>query len=78
MPNYTFLDSVSGDEITMEMKISELDAFKKANPHLQQLLRSMALADPLRVGIGAKPSEGFRDVLREIKKKVAHNNVNTF
>ncbi len=78
MPNYTFLNNDTGEEITLEMRIAELDIFKKENPHMQQLLRSMALADPLRVGIGAKPSDGFRDVLREIKKKVPHNTIQTF
>lgn len=78
MPNYTFLNKETGIESTIEMRISELDTYKKENPHMEQLLRSMALADPVRVGVGAKPSDGFRDVLKEIKKKVAHNTINSF
>lgn len=78
MPNYTFRDKVSGEEITMEMKISELDTFKEEHPNLEQMLRAMALADPLRVGVGAKPKIEFRELLKEMKKKVPHNTINSW
>lgn len=78
MPYYTFADKETGEEITMEMKISELDTFKEEHPNLEQMLRAMALADPLRVGIGAKPKIEFRELLKEMKRKVPHNNINSF
>lgn len=79
MPTYTFLNTKTNLQETHIMSISELADYKKANPDMKQLIISApALADPVRVGVGAKPSNQFRDVLKEIKKKNWGSSINTF
>lgn len=69
MPTYKFLDKKSGKEHIEFMKISELDPYLEANPHIEQLVHGApSIGDAIRIGVGQKPDEGFRDILRRIKK----------
>lgn len=68
MPNYTFLNTETGESTTVYMSMDERDQFVKNNPHMQQQIHSApALGDSIRLGL-RKPDDGFRDRLREIKK----------
>jgi hypothetical protein len=78
MPFYTFQDINTSEEVTLSMRIAELDEFKAANPHLRQLLSAVPLADPTRVGVTTKPQSGFRDLLKEIKGKHRGNTIETY
>jgi hypothetical protein len=78
LPNYTFLNKDTNEEITLSLKISEYEDFKKANPHMQQLLSATPLADPMRVAGRFKPESGFRDLLKEVHKKHHGSMINTF
>lgn len=78
MPSYTFLNKITQEETTLTMKMSELDDYKRDNPDQEQMLRTMNLADPTRVGVTSKPPQEFRDVLNAIKSKVPGNNINSF
>jgi len=78
MPTYHFFDKNTQEESTHVMRIADLDQFKKDNPNLEQSLSNLNLADPTRVGVTSKPDEGFRDVLRQVKKNNFGSNVNTF
>lgn len=75
MPEYTFLNKKNKKEVKYEMKISELDQFKLDNPHLEQLITGFGGFIP---GIGHKPDDGFRDILREIKKANPRGTVDTW
>ena len=77
MPTYTFRDSNSGEILDHSLRISELDSFKLDNPHLSQVhLKAPTLA---RDSGNKKPDDGFRDVLRSIKKASGRRNtINTF
>jgi hypothetical protein len=78
MANYTFLDTKTNKEFDISMPISELDAYIKNNPHLQQVLSAPHIADPTRLGL-RKPDSGFRDVLKRIKSGSGRNNtINTW
>jgi hypothetical protein len=79
MANYTFLDTQTDKEFDIDMPISELDAYKAQNPHLEQIIsRAPAIADPSRLGL-RKPDGGFRDVLKRIKKASGRSNkINTW
>jgi hypothetical protein len=77
MANYTFLNKDTNEESILSMPISELDSYKEANPNMQQLLVSMTLADPTRLGI-RKPDSGFRDVLKKVKRAHRGSTVNTW
>jgi hypothetical protein len=77
MPIYNFRDSDSGDISEVVLKISELDSFKSEHPHLHQVHLS---APTLSRDDGRKkPDDGFRDVLKSIKKASGRGNtINTF
>lgn len=78
MPNYTFLDKNTNKEFDVTMSISEHDKYLEENEHIIQIIKSVPLCDPTRVGVTTKPDDGFRDVLRNIKKNNPRSNVNTF
>jgi len=77
MANYTFLDTNTNEEFDISMSISELDNYKKANPHLIQQLRATAIADPTRLGL-KKPDSGFRDLMKDMKSKHRRSSINTW
>jgi hypothetical protein len=79
MANYTFYDTQKKKEFDIDMPISDLDAYKEANPHLEQRIKTApSIADPTRLGL-RKPDAGFRDVLKRVKKASGRNNtVNTW
>ena len=77
MPIYTFRNVETDEVEEVSMRISQLDEFKAANPHLHQVhLTAPQLA---RDAGNKKPDSGFRDVLKSIKKASGRNNtINTF
>lgn len=68
MPRYNFENINTGEELEVEMKIAELDEFKKNNPELRQVLNKMNMGDPVKLGITKPPSEFQRDVIGKIHK----------
>jgi hypothetical protein len=83
MPTYLFLNNETGEEFTEFMMISQLDDYLKENPNLtQQVYGAPMIGTNILVGRSSKPENGFRDVLREIKKKnsrgLTRSTVNTF
>lgn len=69
MPTYSFKDLTTGQFVEHVMKMSELDAFKAANPNLERaLIDTVAFGDPVRMG-HIKPDNGFREVLHKISER---------
>lgn len=79
MPTYTFLNNETGEEFSDFMSISELDTYLKNNPNVVQLVNG---APSLIGGSGGKPDQGFRDLLKDMKKKHSQgftkSSINTF
>lgn len=78
MPNYTFKNSTTGDVIEMTCSIAERDDFEKENPQYEQVIVS-----PPSIGYNTalssrKPDQGFRELLRKIKKGNRGSNINTW
>ncbi len=72
MPQYKFHDKNTKKTWLEWMSISERTKFLEENPHIEQLVHGApGLADPMRIGgtSVSKPSNGFRDVLKEVKKR---------
>ena len=68
MPIYTFRNTETDELTDVTMRIAELDDYKAANPHLQQVLfRAPSLHSGTGL-TGRKPDDAFRDKLKEIKK----------
>lgn len=79
MPTYNFSNTQTDREFSEFMSISELKEYLEENPHIKQIIGSPAIIS----GRGMqKPDDGFRDVLREIKKKhsqgISQSTINTF
>jgi len=81
MPTYTFRNKKTGREWTDMMKIAEMEELLAQDPNVQQVPGNPFYGDPHLQG-RRKPPEGFRDVLKEIKRKTKSafikNTVNTF
>ena len=67
MPTYSFRNIKTGEEFDEIMSISKLEEYKLNNPHLEQLLGTPPIGDPVRLGM-KKPDDTFRDILKQIKK----------
>lgn len=78
MPIYTFKNLHTQEIEEHTLRISEYDKFKEDNPHLERYIDgSPGMSDPVRLGL-VKPSDGFREVLRNIKKGSPGSKINTF
>ena len=65
MPTYRFVNE-KGEEFEEFMTISALDNYLKENTNLTQLVNG---APMISSGRGGKPDQGFRDLLKDMKKK---------
>jgi len=75
MPTYAFKNKETDEQFEVNLKISQLDEFKADHPHLEQVI----IPQPMISGSGSKPDDGFRDVLKSIKKASGRgSNINTF
>lgn len=70
MPTYTFKNTDTEEQFDVVMRISELDQYKADNPHLTQLLSPATMVS----GVNLKPDNGFRDLLKNIKKGSGRGN----
>jgi hypothetical protein len=76
LPTYSFLNTETNEEFEIVLKISEYDQYKSDNPHLH---RTFKYVPSLSYNDAKKPDEGFRDILRDIKKGSGKgSNINTF
>jgi hypothetical protein len=80
MPTYKFLNNESGQEYEEFMTISALGEYLEANPNITQLVNGAPMISSGR-GMG-KPENGFRDLLKDIKKRNSkgfrRSTINTF
>ena len=67
MPTYKFRNNDTEEEFELFMTISELGEYLKENSNIKQLIGGAPMISSGR-GMG-KPDEGFKDILKEIKKK---------
>jgi hypothetical protein len=77
MPTYTFVDKNTGEETEHFMSLSEREDFLLANPHLETIIKKVNIVTSAMSGSN-KPDDGFRDVLKRIKKGSPRSNINTF
>ena len=61
MPTYEFLNTETGEEFEVLMKISEREEYLKNNPHIQPILSAPALVTG--VSTSNKVPDGFKEVL---------------
>lgn len=82
MPTYLFLNKETGEEWEAFMSISEGDEFLIKNPHIEKLVNGFPASVTSAMGGKTKPDAGFRDLLKDIKKKnsrgLRRSTINTF
>jgi hypothetical protein len=80
MPTYKFLNTQTNEEFDEFMSISALEGYLRDNPHFTQLVNGAPMIGSGR-GMG-KPDNGFRDLLKDMKKKhskgITKSTINTF
>ena len=80
MPTYKFQNKETEEEFELFMSISELGEYLNENNNIKQLIGGAPMISSGR-GMG-KPDNGFRDILKEIKKKnskgITRSTINTF
>lgn len=79
MPTYNFRNNKTGEEYSEFMGISAVDDYLASNPDVVQLVNE---PPGLVSGVAQKPDQGFRDLLKDMKKKhsggYTKSSINTF
>lgn len=80
IPTYRFENKNTKEIYDEFMSMADLDKYLEANPHVTQIVGdAFYYGDPFKFGSKkGKPDQGFREVLRNIKKKNRGSNINTF
>ena len=73
---YNFLNTITNEETVEEIAISELDAYKEANPHMHQLLSTGVGIS--YSGYGVQVDTDFNSRMKEIKKAYPRSTINTY
>lgn len=76
MPTYQFVNKETGETFDIFMSIHDLDKYKEDNPHLEQYHDSFPGVVG-SAGIKNQVPDGFRDVLKSIKKANIGSDFNT-
>ena len=66
MPTYIFHDEDEDIEFEEFMAISELESYKKNNPHLKQVPYPTAMVGDHVMGVGPKVDGGFQENMQRI------------
>lgn len=69
MPNYTFRNKKTNEEITVSMTMAEHDTYLNDKPDWEQVLRNFTMVDPVNVGITKPPSDFMKYVLGRVQEK---------
>ena len=79
MPTYSLKNNLTGEKYEEFMNYSELQKLLKDNPHIIQLPSSPSIVSGVS---GKKPDNGFRDLLKDMKRKhsrgITRSTINTF
>jgi len=76
MPTYQFVNKETGETFDIFMSIHDLDKYKEDNPNLEQYHDSFPGVVG-SAGIKNQVPDGFRDVLKSIKKANIGSDFNT-
>lgn len=76
MPTYSFINQATGEVEDHFMRISELDDFKKTNPHLESIVTAPAIVGG--VSVRDKQSDGFKEVMSKIAEKNPGSNLDSY
>lgn len=66
MPTYDFENTKTGEVTTEMMSMSELDVFKKKNPHMKQLINKINIVSGVMGHGGLKNDNGWKEMQSRI------------
>ena len=77
MPTYNIREKATGKIVhkDVSMTIAEMELMEKDNPDWEAAIGAVTLGYNT---ITKKPDDGFRDLLKDIKKNNIRSNINTF
>ena len=76
MPNYTYKNKVTGEEITVNMTMAEHDTYLDDKPDWEQMILVANFVDPVSIGVPKPPADFQKGVIGRMKEKVHGNNLN--
>ena len=72
MPNYTYKNKVTGEEITVNMTMAEHDTYLDDKPDWEQMILVANFVDPVSIGVTKPPADFQKYVLGRVKAAVPH------
>lgn len=72
MPNYTYKNKVTGEEITVNMTMAEHDIYLDDKPDWEQMILVANFVDPVSIGVTKPPADFQKYVLGRVKAAVPH------
>ena len=75
MPLYDFKDTKTGEVFEKFMSIASNEEYLKDNPHIESVLGSNPLIDPVRLGV-RKTDQGFKEVMQKIHARSPGSELN--
>lgn len=83
MPTYCLRNRDTGEEWEEFFSMAGLEQYLRENQNVEQFIgHAPALCDPVTVGVRSKPDSGFRDLLKDMKRKhsrgLSRSTINTF
>ena len=70
MPNYTYLNKKTGEEMTVNMTMAEHDTYLDDKSDWTQIIKSAVVVDPVNIGVTKPPSDFQKHILGRIKAAV--------
>ena len=74
MPNYTYKNKVTGEEMTVTMTMAEHDTYLNDKPDWEQMILTANFVDPVRIGVTKPPADFQKYVLGRVKAAVPESN----
>ena len=74
MPNYTYKNKVTGEEVTVNMTMAEHDTYLDDKPDWEQMILVANFVDPVSIGVTKPPADFQKYVLGRVKAAVPEAN----
>ena len=72
MPNYTYKNKVTGEQITVNMTMAEHDTYLDDKPDWEQMILVANFVNPVSIGVTKPPADFQKYVLGRVKAAVPH------
>lgn len=70
MPNYSYKNKVTGEEITVNMSMAEHETYLDDKPEWEQMIIAANFVDPVSIGVTKPPSDFQKYILGRVKSAV--------